>query len=56
MKVEAMWLLNAFLLGCCAGVAPWHWLARKAKRLLEDIETENQRHEAAIRARGDREA
>lgn len=30
-------ILAAFLLGCCAGIAPWHWLARRTHRLLEEI-------------------
>lgn len=29
--------LFAFLLGCCVGIAPWHWLARKNERLAREI-------------------
>ena len=29
--------LIAFLVGCCDGSAPWHWLARKNERLAREI-------------------
>lgn len=33
--------LIPFLMGCCVGIAPWHWLARRTRRLLDEIKAAN---------------
>jgi hypothetical protein len=35
--VSAVWIMLAFLAGCCVGIAPWHWLAKKNERLAREI-------------------
>ena len=41
MTEELVLYVAVFLFGCCVGIAPWHWLARKTARLLEEIKAEN---------------
>lgn len=35
--MDWFWLVAAFLVGLCVGIAPWHWLARKNEQLARDI-------------------
>ena len=32
-----MEMVLAFVAGCCVGIAPWHWLAKKNERLAREI-------------------